>query len=213
MCPYCLWCGPWLLSTSPQEASSLKTRGCGDLESARTKPPCAPSELLMLGLSACCRPVWLQRLPCKHLVCPQFHQLSSLGLQSPPLVAVRSSPCAGVQVGCADILGRIVEDLKDESEPYRRMVMETIDKVVSDLGTADVDARLEELLIDGILYAFQEQVRLEEDSLCCLVCRVFHVSTGGEYQTPCLISPQRMPSADMLCQHCRKTDHRLNAVQ
>ena len=66
---------------------------------------------------------------------------------------------ASLQVGCADILGRIVEDLKDESEPYRRMVMETIDKVVRDLGTADVDARLEELLIDGILYAFQEQVR------------------------------------------------------
>ena len=59
-----------------------------------------------------------------------------------------------MQTGCADILSRIVEDLKDESEPYRRMVMETIDKVVSDLGTADVDARLEELLIDGILYAF-----------------------------------------------------------
>jgi hypothetical protein len=31
--------------------------------------------------------------------------------------------------------------------------------VVRDLGTADVDARLEELLIDGILYAFQEQAR------------------------------------------------------
>ena len=31
-------------------------------------------------------------------------------------------------------------------------------QVVRDLGTADVDARLEELLIDGILYAFQEQV-------------------------------------------------------
>ena len=119
-----------------------------------------------------------------------------------------------MQVGCADILGRIVEDLKDESEPYRRMVMETIDKVVSDLGTADVDARLEELLIDGILYAFQEQVHLEEDSLCCpLVCQVFHVSTGVECQTLCLMLPQRMPSADMLCQHCRKTDHRLKAGQ
>ena len=32
------------------------------------------------------------------------------------------------QVGCSEIVGRIVEDLKDESEPYRRMVMETIDK-------------------------------------------------------------------------------------
>ncbi len=61
-------------------------------------------------------------------------------------------PC---QVGCSEIVGRIVEDLKDESEPYRRMVMETIDKIVGKLGTADIDARLEELLVDGILYAFQ----------------------------------------------------------
>ncbi|KAL7138292.1 hypothetical protein ABFS83_10G152600 [Erythranthe nasuta] len=61
------------------------------------------------------------------------------------------------KVGVADIVGRIVEDLKDESEPYRRMVMETIEKVVADLGSSDIDARLEELLIDGILYAFQEQ--------------------------------------------------------
>lgn len=61
------------------------------------------------------------------------------------------------KTGVADIVGRIVEDLKDESEPYRRMVMETIEKVVTNLGASDIDARLEELLIDGILYAFQEQ--------------------------------------------------------
>ncbi|KAI9099335.1 armadillo-type protein [Phlyctochytrium arcticum] len=61
------------------------------------------------------------------------------------------------KVGVAEIVGRIVEDLKDESEPYRKMVMETIDKVVSELGTSDVDARLEVTLIDGVLYAFQEQ--------------------------------------------------------
>ncbi|KAL6614775.1 hypothetical protein ACP70R_037045 [Stipagrostis hirtigluma subsp. patula] len=61
------------------------------------------------------------------------------------------------KVGVADIVGRIVEDLKDESEPYRRMVMETIEKVVANMGASDIDARLEELLIDGILYAFQEQ--------------------------------------------------------
>ena len=61
------------------------------------------------------------------------------------------------KVGVADIVGRIVENLKDESEPYRRMVMETIEKVVSQLGVSDIDARLEELLIDGILYDFQEQ--------------------------------------------------------
>ncbi|KAJ4847146.1 Splicing factor 3B subunit 1 [Turnera subulata] len=61
------------------------------------------------------------------------------------------------KVGVKDIVGRVVEDLKDESEPYRRMVMETIEKVVANLGASDIDARLEELLIDGILYAFQEQ--------------------------------------------------------
>lgn len=61
------------------------------------------------------------------------------------------------KVGCSDILSRIVDDLKDDSEPYRRMVMETIQKVLEKLGSADVDDRLEERLIDGILYAFQEQ--------------------------------------------------------
>ena len=35
--------------------------------------------------------------------------------------------------------------------------METIEKIIQDLGASDVDERLEEQLIDGILYAFQEQ--------------------------------------------------------
>ncbi|KAL1917566.1 uncharacterized protein VTP21DRAFT_3959 [Calcarisporiella thermophila] len=61
------------------------------------------------------------------------------------------------KVGVSEIIGRIVEDLKDESEPYRKMVMETIEKIVSELGASDIDQRLEEILIDGILYAFQEQ--------------------------------------------------------
>mmetsp|Transcript_29619 Transcript_29619/g.69621 ORF Transcript_29619/g.69621 Transcript_29619/m.69621 type:complete len:1129 (+) Transcript_29619:1-3387(+) len=61
------------------------------------------------------------------------------------------------KVGCAEIVGRLVEDLKDESEPYRKMVMESIDVVIANLGTSEIDVRLEELLIDGILYAFQEQ--------------------------------------------------------
>ena len=50
-----------------------------------------------------------------------------------------------------------MDDLKDENEQYRKMVMETIEKIMGNLGAADVDSRLEEQLIDGILYAFQEQ--------------------------------------------------------
>ena len=61
------------------------------------------------------------------------------------------------KVGAADVVGRVVDDLKDESEPYRRMVMDAVMKVLESLGAADVDQRLEERLIDGVLYAFQEQ--------------------------------------------------------
>eukprot|EP01135_Chromosphaera_perkinsii_P005482 Nk52_evm31s352 gene=Nk52_evmTU31s352 len=60
-------------------------------------------------------------------------------------------------VGVSEIVSKIVGDLKDESEPYRRMVMETIDGVITNLGSADIDQALEERLIDGVLYAFQEQ--------------------------------------------------------
>ncbi|KAI0091672.1 small nuclear ribonucleoprotein [Irpex rosettiformis] len=59
--------------------------------------------------------------------------------------------------GVAEIVGRIVNDLKDEAEPYRKMVMETITKVVASLGASDIDERLEVRLLDGIIYAFQEQ--------------------------------------------------------
>lgn len=55
------------------------------------------------------------------------------------------------------MIARVVDDLKDENEQYRKMVVETIEKIISNLGAADVDSRLEELLIDGVLYAFQEQ--------------------------------------------------------
>ena len=69
------------------------------------------------------------------------------------------------KVGAAEIVARVCDDLKDESEPYRRMVMETIEHVVQDLGAADIDERLEEQLIDGILYAFQEQASDDTEAM------------------------------------------------
>ncbi|KAL6782087.1 hypothetical protein ACKKBF_B10605 [Auxenochlorella protothecoides x Auxenochlorella symbiontica] len=73
-------------------------------------------------------------------------------------VLVETTVAIAERVGCGEIVGRVVEDLKDESEPYRKMVMETVDKVIASLGTADIGAALEEQLFDGVLYAFQEQV-------------------------------------------------------
>jgi splicing factor 3B subunit 1 len=59
-------------------------------------------------------------------------------------------------VSPAEILERIVDDLKDGNEPFRKMVMETIEKFIAILGVADIDSRLESKLMDGILWAFHE---------------------------------------------------------
>ncbi len=72
------------------------------------------------------------------------------------------------KVGAAEIISRIVDDLKDEAEQYRKMVMETIEKIMGNLGAADIDHKLEEQLIDGILYAFQEQTTEVSYGLCCI---------------------------------------------
>jgi splicing factor 3B subunit 1 len=61
------------------------------------------------------------------------------------------------KVGCGEIIERIVDHLKDESEPYRKMTLESVEKVIASLGAADISERLEERLVDGVLYAFQEQ--------------------------------------------------------
>jgi len=70
---------------------------------------------------------------------------------------VSTTEALAVKVGASSIISRIVDDLKDESEPYRKMVMEAIEKILASLGAADIDNRLEAQLIDGALYAFQEQ--------------------------------------------------------
>lgn len=63
----------------------------------------------------------------------------------------------GQKVGVSEIVERIVNNLKDESEAYRKMTVETIEKVIASLGAADIGTRLEERLVDGMLFAFQEQ--------------------------------------------------------
>ena len=61
------------------------------------------------------------------------------------------------KVGSSEIINHVGDDLKDEKEQYHKMVMETTEKIMGNLGAADIDSRLEEQLIDDILYAFQEQ--------------------------------------------------------
>ena len=41
------------------------------------------------------------------------------------------------KVGASEIINRIVDDLKDENEQYRKMVMETIEKVTIPIITSN----------------------------------------------------------------------------
>ncbi|CDJ58736.1 splicing factor 3B subunit 1, putative [Eimeria maxima] len=61
------------------------------------------------------------------------------------------------KAGGAHVIKFIVDDLKDPSEPFRKVTLETIEQIIVNGGVADIDLRLEEQLIDGLLYAFQEQ--------------------------------------------------------
>mmetsp|Transcript_15831 Transcript_15831/g.31775 ORF Transcript_15831/g.31775 Transcript_15831/m.31775 type:complete len:1262 (-) Transcript_15831:1556-5341(-) len=61
------------------------------------------------------------------------------------------------KVGGAEILRRLADDLKDDAETYRRMVVEVMDQVIGNLGVADIDNRLRDRIMDGMLHAFQEQ--------------------------------------------------------
>ena len=59
-----------------------------------------------------------------------------------------------LKVGGAEIIKILEPELKDESEPYRKILMETIEKIVTNQGVADLNANLEQSLMDGCLYAF-----------------------------------------------------------
>jgi splicing factor 3B subunit 1 len=51
----------------------------------------------------------------------------------------------------------IVPKLKDENETLRKMVLETLEKIVQTLGVSDVDQKLEAQLMDGLISVFHDQ--------------------------------------------------------
>lgn len=62
-----------------------------------------------------------------------------------------------LKVGTSEIILSILPSLKDESEPYRKMSLETSDKVLTSLGCFDLDDKTVTRLLNGILYCFQHQ--------------------------------------------------------
>ncbi|KAJ1722688.1 hypothetical protein LPJ53_002901 [Coemansia erecta] len=62
-----------------------------------------------------------------------------------------------LRAGAGAVVARLVPLLKDEAADLRAMAARATAGVLRAAGAGDVDGRLEELLVDGLLYAFQEQ--------------------------------------------------------
>ena len=69
-------------------------------------------------------------------------------------------------MGGAEIIKKLEPELRDENEQYRRILMETVEKIILNQGVADINSKLEEKLMDGMLFAFQEQT--SEDTVSVL---------------------------------------------
>ena len=57
----------------------------------------------------------------------------------------------------AEVLSKIITNLKDENEVLRKMTLEAINNIIQLLGVSDIDKRLEQLLIDGLIFCFTQQ--------------------------------------------------------
>eukprot|EP00043_Microstomoeca_roanoka_P029878 m.23659 g.23659 ORF g.23659 m.23659 type:complete len:1213 (-) comp9535_c0_seq1:171-3809(-) len=68
------------------------------------------------------------------------------------------------KVGAPEMISRLVSGLNDENEGYRKMVVDATDKILRNLGAADIDKQLEQQLMESMLFAFQEQT-MEDDVL------------------------------------------------
>jgi splicing factor 3B subunit 1 len=69
------------------------------------------------------------------------------------------------KVGGAEIIEKIIDFIKDESEPYRKMILETIEKIINAFGVADINTRLEQIIVDGLLHCIQEQTNDDSNQI------------------------------------------------
>ncbi|KTB00493.1 U2 snRNP component HSH155 [Nakaseomyces glabratus] len=81
---------------------------------------------------------------------------TALDIQQNKLVTFTTSVIAE-KVGGAYCLEHLLGPLRDESEPLRIMAIHSVNKIVSIQGALDINDRLESLLVDSLLIAFQEQ--------------------------------------------------------
>ncbi|KAG7714754.1 hypothetical protein KL949_004590 [Ogataea haglerorum] len=72
-------------------------------------------------------------------------------------MCVDASVSLANKIGPNGVIEHILVPMKDESEAFRRMAVETASKVVTSLGSFDLDDRTVQRLLDGLLFTFQRQ--------------------------------------------------------
>uniref|UniRef100_A0A1I8GMX0 SF3b1 domain-containing protein n=1 Tax=Macrostomum lignano TaxID=282301 RepID=A0A1I8GMX0_9PLAT len=117
-------------------------------------------KIVLKVVKQCCstegvEPAYIKKTFCRHFSSTSGQKMASDRRNYRQLVDTTVE--IANKVGSAEILNRIVDDLKEPSEQYRKMVMDTVEKVLNNLGATEVDSRLEEQLIDGVMFAFSEQ--------------------------------------------------------
>ncbi|SCU98628.1 LAMI_0F15610g1_1 [Lachancea mirantina] len=66
------------------------------------------------------------------------------------------------RTGCSSSISRLIDPLRDESEPLRIMALHAVNRLIKSMGSGDIDTELERRLIDALLVAFQEQTNEEK---------------------------------------------------
>lgn len=67
-----------------------------------------------------------------------------------------------INIGNADVFTRLVEGLKNESEPPRRMTTDARGMIAMTLGLSAIDSKLKERLVDRMFSVFQRVWRLRK---------------------------------------------------
>ncbi|ODV59506.1 U2 snRNP complex subunit HSH155 [Ascoidea rubescens DSM 1968] len=66
------------------------------------------------------------------------------------------------KIGFSELVNKLIDILKDDSDSFRKMGAECIQNVISSLGTSDLSDRTVERLIDGLLVSFELQVTFDD---------------------------------------------------
>ncbi|SCU86538.1 LAFA_0E01464g1_1 [Lachancea sp. 'fantastica'] len=116
---------------------------------------------VLLVLQKCCAAGGLTFKQVKEEIMPDFfryfwsrrialdRQISKLVIYTTIVLSEKS--------GAAYSVSKLLDPLRDESEPLRIMAVRAISRIFKQYGSHDIDQRLETRIIDGMLIAFQEQ--------------------------------------------------------